>query len=756
MKSNKGRILIGICVGILAFAIVFTSVYLVIRKHTYDKFKDEIADSVDVQSDDSDSMKTKTKKDKADKVDDSFETKLIENTAAERKDIKIKAINNNSVDACVPKYQTMADLSNITNADRFYFSDDMVNKLALNNFVVAENRFSEFFDIYEENRYLMIPNFITTDSILHTYHLYFAKLQKNCEKQYLEASVSNMCASMLDNSLKQYEALKGTQWENAAETNVAFFAVGASLAGLQTEIPDHIKAVVDIEVENINKADGILDSPLFGEYEDYSQYIPRGYYEGDEQLERYFKTMMWFGRRNFTQKDEELNRSALLMTLAMDNSVLDDWQRVYSVTSFFAGESDDAGYYQYQPIILEAYGENVTYNALINDTNAFEKYKELTGKLEPPKINSMVYDNQDPEADRLEQGLGYRFMGQRFTLDEAIFTQLCYNKVLEDSYGNKRLLPDALDVPAAMGSDTALDILLEADNGDYKNYSLNMDALRKTIADNKSDSYSSLYEGWMNTLNPLLEKRGEGYPSFMTGEEWNKKKLECYLGSWTELKHDTVLYSKQFVAEMGGGDMDILDDRGYVEPEPQLYRSLSQLSTDTAEGLKQFAAIDDEDYKKMLELAEICDSLADISEKELRNETLTNEEYEFIRIYGGNLEHFWKDSLDKSEEEYLNPDEYPAALVVDVATDPNGRVLEEAIGGISSIYVVFPIDGELHIAKGGVFTYYQFEVPISERMTDSTWRRKLGMELDDNMEYVEPEKIDNPYWTTSYRSSYSW
>lgn len=60
------------------------------------------------------------------------------------------------------------------------------------------------------------------------------------------------------------------------------------------------------------------------------------------------------------------------------------------------------------------------------------------------------------------------------------------------------------------------------------------------------------------------------------------------MGSWTELKHDTVLYSKQFMAEMGGGDEE-LDDRGYVEPEPELYYRLSKMAENTSKGLNSLA-----------------------------------------------------------------------------------------------------------------------------------------------------------------------
>ena len=68
--------------------------------------------------------------------------------------------------------------------------------------------------------------------------------------------------------------------------------------------------------------------------------------------------------------------------------------------------------------------------------------------------------------------------------------------------------------------------------------------------------------------------------------------------------------------------------------------------------------------------------------------------------------------------------------------------------------MIFPIDGELHVAVGGVFNYYQFVQPISDRMTDKEWRIKLGIQLDDNDEYHPDNGIESPAWTDSYR--YVW
>ncbi len=658
----------------------------------------------------------------------------------------------------VPEYQVESDLSNIENLDRVHLQDHMLEKLAKNNFVIVDGRGNEFFDEYEMNRYLQMPNFITVDSMMHTYHLYFAMLQKNTERAYLFDAVERMSKDMQESSVSQYEQLKGSEWEEAAKINVAFFTIGATLIGADVSTPDYVKDIVDREIEMITAASAIEKSSLIEEFEDYSQYKPRGYYEGDEQLEKYFRTMMWYGRRNFSQKDETTDRCALLMTLALSDESFENWEKVYSITSFFAGASDDSGIYEYAPLIKEAYGENVTAASLIGDEEAFRAYHMLTAELDPPAINSTVVADDGGETDKTEEAKGYRFMGQRFTLDAAIFTQLCYSKVKANSEGETRNLPDPLDVPAAMGSDAALGLLEQDGNFEYQGYSENMSKVRNEIANASSLLWrASLYGGWLDTLRPLLTEKGTGYPMFMQNSEWTKKNLESFLSSFTELKHDTVLYSKQFIAEMGGGDEE-LDDRGYVEPEVEVYAKLSALTRNTAEGLDSFGVISKADQENLERLGELSDQLKEISVKELTGEKITEEDYELIRSYGGNIEHFWEETIkDQATDEYQDSSQFPAALVVDVATDPNGAILEQAIGGVSTIYVVVPVEGKLRVAEGAVFSYYQFIQPIDGRMTDSEWRQKIGMELSDDMEYLEPdESIQQPEWTQSYRTQWEY
>ena len=669
--------------------------------------------------------------------------------------ISTTADSSENISPAADSYTLEKDLSNVDNLWQFYLDDKMTELLAKNGFVVREEAGREFFDLYERNRYNMIPNFVTVDSLMHTYHVYFAYLLKNIEKEYLADQVRQLGIKMLEDSKEQYVQLKGSEWESAAVRNVAFFTVGAKLLDDTVQIEDYVSDIVESELSRIETAQGIMISGITDDEEDYSQYKPRGYYEGDSDLEAYFKAMMWYGRMHFKQETEDLDRSALLITKALDSDseAYQLWQSVYSVTSFFAGASDDNGVCEYAPLIRAAYGENAKVTDLIGNGDAFLDYRTNTAALPVPQINSIPIE--DGEENVIP---GFRFMGQRFSIDAMVMQKLIYSNVQSNGAGEKRMLPDVLDVPAAFGSDVALNLLKENGVEDYPGYMENMEKLRTGI--NEADDSlwnASLYASWIHTLRPLLEKKGEGYPIFMQNEEWAKKNLECFAGSYTELKHDTVLYSKQVMAEMGGGMEEEPDDRGYVEPEPVVYERFASLAEQTAQGLKKYQMLSDADEDNLVKLEELALRLQTISNKELQNETLTDEEYDLIRTYGGNIEHFWYDAMRaNANSDTIFSEEYPAALVVDIATDPNGSVLEAATGDPSQIIVAVQVDGKIKLASGSVYTFYQFEQPLNDRLTDTQWRVMMGIEANDDMEYQKTTDIKQPAWTDSYRYHYEW
>jgi len=665
---------------------------------------------------------------------------------------KYEEVTVNTAPAVKP-YEVDRDLGNITNKDMFSLSPAATNLLIKNGFVVVPNKYEkEFFSLYERNRYEPVPLFVTTDSVLHNYHLFFDHLLRVVETEKLAPQLKELNKEMLSQAQEQYESLRGTGWENAARRNVGFFAVAGKLLDPGVSVPPVIKKEVEEELVLIENHQGIAVSPLMNMggsgdsvdllQEDYSQYIPRGHYERTDSLKAYFKSMMWYGRLTFRLESEDETRSAVLITLALnkgENSQM--WDRIYATTNFFVGKSDDILFSQYKELIDSIYGSNADLQTVVAGPEKWNAFLEAAGELEPPAINSMPIFDETIQPDREKEIKGFRFMGQRFTLDASVFQRLIYREVKENSRNEMRMLPRGMDIPAAMGSTEAYNILQAAGETDYRNYPENMAKMKAYITGLSKETWNqNLYWNWLYTLMPLIQEKPAGYPSFMRNSAWARKELNTYLGSWTELKHDTILYAKPVYAEAGGGGGEI-DDRGYVEPNPYVYARLASLVKMTGDGLEARELLNERDKESLGRMEELILALKAISEKELSNTPLTDEEYDLIRSYGGQLEHFWLEALrDEGIDHRSAIFDRPAALVADVATDPNGRVLEEATGNIFEIYAVVPVDGKLRIAIGGVYSYYEFPWPLNDRLTDTRWHRMLN----------DGQAPPLPVWTDSF------
>lgn len=633
-----------------------------------------------------------------------------------------------NVKPAFPAYTLAPDLANVSNLASFKLSEAQKKLLAQNYFVVEPGSFKYFFEAYQSFPNRQIPTYVSTDSVANVYHLLFDKLLRETEKRYLQPNLLALNQLLYEASLKQYDAVKGTALEKAAARNVAFTAIARKLAdpaATSGAIPSYAAPTVEAELKLINEAKGEAASPLMGKdyKEDYSQYLPRGHYTKSEELKNYFKSVMWYGRITFRVENETETQSALLLTLALNGNpkAVSLWQSIYEPTAFFVGQADDLTYQDYFNAAKAVWGDNnLNDPKALADAGKLATFRAAIKQLPAGKINSLLRPKTD---NAQEENKGFRLMGQRFTLDAYVMQKL----VQPDVPG--RTMPKGLDVPAAFGSEQALKLLEQ--QGDAKNpaYPAQLNKLKGELTALTAEQWTqNLYWGWLYKLKSLLEKRGEGYPAYMQNEAWQRKQLVTTLGSWTELKHDTILYSKQVVVGTGAF-MPPKEEliTGFVEPEPTYYARLAALAAMTRTGLQQRNLLAQEQANVLDNLEKTALQLKTIAEKELSNQALNDDEKNFIIAWSSNLKYFTAAASDSTEKGASGGeiDRQDPALIADVATGETG-ILQEATGRVNSIYVAVQVNGKVILAKGAVYSQYEFITKPGERLTDENWQQRLN------------------------------
>jgi hypothetical protein len=683
-------------------------------------------------------------------------------TATAERDLRFAEFRPGQVDTTgsLQPYQVAPDFANVVVAAPL--TADQLNYLQRNGFVVSPGNELEFYTVYEKARYNYQPLFITTDSLLHSFHLIFDKVLRSAETEYFIPLLRQMNASVLIQADKQYQALKGTDWEESARRTVAYVGVAARLVDSQAQVPSYAADLVTTEIANVNSAFGVAASAIFPELdkgEDWTQYIARGHYTKSEPLKAYFRAMMYYGRMTFRLSRPEETKSGLLLATAIrDANVngrrgIDAWADLYEPTVFFVGKSDDLTVPQYLQVIDQIYGNGAPPNVI--QGKGIDAFVTAAKALPSPKILGAVIQDTD---DIDEETKGLRFMGQRFVWDAYVFRQLVYRNV--GTRDEPRALPMALDVFAALGSERALSILDKEGATSFENYLQQMQKVRGEVGKiTEADWTETLYGSWLYTLNALPQPVPSGYPSFMMNPAYQDRSLYAALGSYAELKHDTILYAKQVYAEAGGGGgksppPDPVVPPNYVEPLPLFWARLAALAEMTHEGLSKRQLLNETDSDTLQRIAVMARRFQDYSVKELKNQPLTAEEQNSLRFYGRDLEHLMGasvDEYDKSEGPggFFLPEEMPqAAVVADIATAINAgntreqKVLEVGVGRVFDMYAAVPIDGKLYMAHGAVFSYYEFEQPLNRRLTDEEWRKMLA----------EGKAPPLPGWTFSFLS----
>lgn len=626
-----------------------------------------------------------------------------------------------NVKAVVQPYTVKGDLSNIANIKLFgKFTPEQKSLLAKNAFFAAPTKEQQLFFIYEQNDYKNLPSFVTTDSVLQVYHIFFDFTLRRLEEGRLYDILDALTDAMIKESQTVSSRMTDPKWKKAAADNQVYFAVPATSLGNKVTLPSaEQRKMLTKEMDLVNKAPGRVPSALFPWDPDYSQFKPRGHYTRSDKLKRFFRAMMWYGYQplpvEWPEKDPawpQIRQALLLTKMLFDTKIngqpaLKYWESIYEPTIFYVGSSDDLTPYQYKKVMDKVYGPKASYSDLQDEAKLKEVYAELK-KLPGPRI--------DVKLIGMPGGRMLKFMGQRYIPDSEIMQRVV-------SWPD-RPFPKGLDVMSVLGSDRAENIL----NDVYKEPVAERAVLRKEFDALPCETWrSNMYWGWMWNLDALTETFSEGYPSFMTNQAWTDKSLNTALGSWAELRHDTILYAKQSGMECGGDGEEPPLPKGYVEPNVEFYNRLLWLTTTSHKGLDARGLLTDNLKQRFSDFEDLLTFLRNVSVKELANQPLTREEYEQIRVYGANLEMLTLSVIQEGVSNWYqitSEADKHMAVIADVHTSGD-KCLEEGVGCANEIFVVVPIEGKLWLTRGAVFSYYEFTHPSSDRLTDEKWQKML-------------------------------
>ncbi len=590
--------------------------------------------------------------------------------------------------------------------------------LQKNGFFAQKSPHKKFSDLYKSLKNRSLPIYVTTDCVFHTYHILYDYSLRILEMDYLYSEIDNLTQNIIKRTKSLLKGKKGELKQGLLD-NLAYFEVAATLLNPDFEISKSVENKVNKEINLISKAEGFEKSPIFEYKEDYSQYKPRGHYTRNEVLKRYFKAMMWYGRMAFRLKpgeDEEnkkgkreTRRALLILEAAKD--YFQDWQRINSPIILYVGKSDDLTLLEYFEIKNRIFPNEKPIEIVQDDKKLMMFINEAMKYRSPKIVSTAVADTAEPEI--VTKGL--RLFCQKFIPDSYMFQNLVYNKV--GTRDNPRLFPRGLDVMAVLGSDRARKILIQTyKENRFVNYESQMEKLIKEFEDiTEDDWFFNLYWGWLYTMKSLLLP----IPGFKPA--YQDKCLQTALGTWAELRHDTILYAKQsYTAMITAVQPRPQMIKGYVEPIPECFARLEKLVDMSKTELEEKAFLAEIVKQKFEQFSKLLNKLHNIAAAELENKELTDEDYDFIMDIGGTL----KSIESFPGADYTTETDESAALIADVHTDPNTKQVLEVGNDIPGLlFIVINVNGRRQIFAGGVYDYYEFLQPMDKRFTDEEWQK---------------------------------
>ncbi len=599
-----------------------------------------------------------------------------------------------------------------------------------------------------------LPLLVTTDSILDAMHRSFDSMLAELEAEVFSPMIREVLSQTRDAAV----ALAATEpaLGEAADDVDLYLTVALNLleadpgaTGLrfapkrvaEATVLELLSKVGALQLENPG-VHGTGPTVIYGAPRavDWSQFKPRGHYTRQPELQRYFRAMMWLGRADTgfePARPRQLRAAALISHAARTSGALATLGKVKSAIDLFVGRSDELTPFQLAELMQRM---KLTPADLTTDAALAPLAEQLAASgMGAQRIRSqlVVSDPESPQKAVLPPL--FQLFGQRFVIDSFVMSKVVYDDIVFEGQKMRRRMPTGLDVMAALGNDLAL--WLSKDELDRWQYGANMTTLRDIIGAYTDDHWSdSLYMLWLDVLRSLDDTPEGHLPAVMKRGAWGRKMLQTQLASWSQLRHNTILYAKQSYTVSVG----CLYPAGYVEPYPLFYARLERFARAASQRLGALRGFGE--HGQLIQrhtqyfdgFAGHMQTLETLARKQLKAQRFSKDEEAFLRntiemkLVGG------YDPTPQWNGWYMDLIYIPRGgdvedatkwepTIADVHTDPDaGRALEVGTGDVHFVVAAIDNDGDTALHVGPSFTYYSFTEPVSNRLTDQQWQQRLA------------------------------
>ncbi|NEO50342.1 MAG: DUF3160 domain-containing protein [Moorea sp. SIO4A3] len=687
---------------------------------------------------------------------------------AKRYDAKVDYLTQISWDP------TQAQFWDLFNDSFFRLNSDELEVFNKQGFVVSERMGTKsfaqsFYQIYNND----LPVFVSADALLHAWHRSYDAMLEELEESYLATSLDEILTGMADKIPEASNQYGDGVLDLSLIDADYFLAVARSLlAGEAVKTKLNQDARVAATIQAI-EAEQLQQFELFGRKRemDFSQFKVRGHYENSETLKKYFRAVMWCGRVDLRiagkpeeASPRELGAAIILNDLLTKSGKFEQWQQFDQMLQTFVGPTDSMTFAQLDDLLKQAKIKSPTD---IKDLSTLEQLqtKISANNLGFQNIRSHVYYSPEDD-DQIKDIIPHSFtvIGQKFILDSWMLSKVVYDDIIWNRKKVQRRVPSGLDVAfATLGNTQVVPELVDRitnQNGhefrDGLNYQHNLAAAFNVVEKlNPSAWEENLYMNWLATLRELSKPTTDSkYPEAMRTRAWGMKTLNTQLASWTQLRHDTILYAKQSYT---GGTLCYYP-AGFVEPRPEFWERFEKMAVLAGQLMEntpfpeRFRKIQQKQTKFFKNFSQQLTILKEIALKELAQQELTEAQTNFLEkvveiqrfASGGPTYTGWYPSLFYKKPE--DSDKWDA-LVADVHTnvpdpmvgDP-GSVLHQGVGNIDLLMIAVDNGEDKMVFAGPVLSHYEFEMPEVSRKSDSEWKKD-----------IQTGKLPpRPNWTKSY------